>query len=82
MKSTVRLNFEFPREIYPYLKMICAKEGVSLREFATCVLVEAIEEYEDNLLAQEASKRLKGMDEKNLVSFSRAKKLAGWDDDK
>lgn len=24
-KNTVRLNFEFPRSQYPYLKMVCAK---------------------------------------------------------
>ena len=30
MKNNVRLNFEFPRSEYPYLKMICAEKGVSL----------------------------------------------------
>ena len=30
MKDTVRLNFEFPRSYYPYLKMILAGKGMSL----------------------------------------------------
>lgn len=66
MKNTVRLNFEFPRKEYPYLKLLCAKKGVSFKEFTAELLLKAIEEYEDQRLAKKARKRLKEMDEKNL----------------
>lgn len=81
MKTTVRLNFEFPREEYPFLKMLCAEKGVSLREFATELLMQAIEEYEDRILARKARKRLKEINKDDNISFDEAKKLAGWEDD-
>ena len=79
MKNTVRLNFEFPRNEYPYLKLVCAEKGLSLKDFATELLLKAIEEYEDHRLAKKARKRLKEMDEKENISFEKAQKLAGWD---
>ena len=56
--NTVRLNFEFPREDYPYLKMMCAAKGVSFRELATELLQNAIEEYANLDLAKKARERL------------------------
>jgi predicted DNA-binding protein len=79
-KETVRLNFEFPREEYPYLKMMCAAKGMTFRQLATNLLFEAIEEYEDKALGKEARKRLKEMDSKNTISFDKATKEAGWKD--
>jgi predicted DNA-binding protein len=70
MKNTVRLNFDFPKNEYPYLKLLCAKKGLSFKEFTTELLLKAIEEYEDHRLAKKARKRLKEIDEK-------AQKLAG-----
>lgn len=81
MKRTVRLNFEFPRKEYPYLKLICAERGITFREFATQLIVNEIEEYEDRKLAKKARKRLKEMDSKDNISFDKATKLAGWKDD-
>lgn len=78
MKNTVRLNFEFPRAEYPYLKMLCAEQGVSFREFATALLLQAIEEYEDRAFAKKARKRLKEMSKKENIDFREAAKLAGW----
>lgn len=51
MKDSIRLNFEFPRSEYPSLKMLCAKQGLSLKDFATQLLIQAIEEAEDHWLA-------------------------------
>jgi predicted DNA-binding protein len=81
MKNTVRLNFEFPREEYPYLKMLCAEKGLSLKEFATHLIIKAIEEYEDHRLSRKAHKRLKEMDTKENIPFEKACDLAGWDDE-
>ena len=80
MKETVRLNFEFPKKEYPFLKMICAEKGQSFKEFATDLLLRAIEEYEDRRLARKARKRLKELDEKDNIPFDKARKLAGWDE--
>ena len=80
MKNTVRLNFEFPREESPYLKLLCAEKGISLREFATNLLIDAIEEYEDHILTRKARKRLKEIDSKDNISFDEVTKLAGWKD--
>jgi hypothetical protein len=82
MKETVRLNFEFPREEYPYLKMLCAQKGVSLKDLATELLIEAIEEYEDEQLALKANKRLEEMKDKEseTVTWEEACRLAGWED--
>ena len=81
-KDTVRLNFEFPISEYPYLKMVCAKKGLSLRDFATNILVKAIEEAEDEMLSQKANERVESMTPENLISWEEATRLAGWDNDK
>jgi predicted DNA-binding protein len=80
MRDTVRLNFEFPREEYPYLKMMCAEKGMSLRELATELLQGAIEEYEDLRLGKKARKRLREANPKDVISFDEAAKEAGWCD--
>lgn len=79
-KSTVRLNFEFPREGYPQIKLMCAELGISFREFATNLMFKAIEDFEDHKLAKQARKRLKEMDASENISFEEAMKLANWKD--
>ncbi len=81
MKSTVRLNFEFPRRAYPFLKLLCAEKGLSLKDFATDLILRAIEEYEDHVLAKKARKRLKEKNPKNNIPFDEACHLAGWTDE-
>jgi len=78
MKDTIRINFEFPREHYPYLKMLCAKKGISLREYASELLIQSLEDFEDAQLAALADDRLKDIDEDNLISFDEACREAGW----
>lgn len=80
MKDTIRLNFDFPREHYPYLKMLCAKEGTSLRQYASQILIQSIEDYEDRILAERAEKRLDEMDDSDLVDFHEAIQMAGWNE--
>lgn len=80
MKDTVRINFEFPREHYPYLKMLCAKKRLSLKDLASDLLIREIEEYEDFLLTQEAEKRLSETKDSDLIDFEEAIKRAGWND--
>ena len=81
-QNTVRLNFEFPEEHYPYLKMVCAKKKMSIKDFASNLIIREIEEYEDDLLLQEAHKRLEEADGDTAIPFEEAIKLAGWSDEK
>jgi len=78
MKETIRLNFEFPRSEYPYLKLICAEKGVSFKEFATELILSTIEEYEDRKFAKRARKRIKELNPKETITFDKAVKEAGW----
>ena len=80
MKETVRLNFEFPRKYYPYLKMVIARKGKSLKDFASEILIEAIEKDEDEKLAARANDRLINMKTEDLIPWDEATHLAGWDD--
>lgn len=73
MKKTVRINFEFPREAYPYLKMLCAAKGISLKDFATQLLLQAIEEHEEGPIIKKGSG-------KKAISWDEARALAGLDD--
>lgn len=61
--------------------MLCAQKGVSFKDFATNLLLQAIEEYEDEVLIQKANKRLAEMKEADLISWDEALKEAGWDAD-
>lgn len=81
MKHTIRINFEFPKNHHPYLKMLCAQKGLSIKDFASQLLIQAIEEYEEDLLGKKARRRLDELDANENISFDDACKLAGWDDD-
>ena len=44
-----KITFDFPADEYVYLKMACAKQGVSMKDFLTRSVIKSIEEYEDEL---------------------------------
>jgi hypothetical protein len=81
MKKHVRINFEFPRSEYPYLKMICAEKGVSLKEFATDLLLQAIEEYEDRILSERSDKKLQERRPQEDIPSDEFWKLLSQDDE-
>ena len=78
MKDTIRLNFEFPRSEYPYLKLMCAEKGVSFKKLATEILLNTIEEYEDRKLAKKARKRFKELDSKDNIPLDKAANDPRW----
>ncbi len=78
MKDTVRLNFDFPKEVYPYLKLMCAKKGLSFKDLATELILAAIDSYEDEELNNIAQKRLEEIDSKDNIPFKKAIEQAGW----
>lgn len=80
-KDSVRLNFEFPMAEYPHLKMVLASKRVSLRDFTTALLLKAIEEAEDDILAAKAKERLEKQKSEDLVTWDEATQLAGWENE-
>lgn len=61
--------------------MVCAKNRLSLKDFATNLLIREIEETENIMLASKAQRRLNEMNENDNIDFNDASKLAGWNDD-
>lgn len=45
--SMQRLSFDFPEEEHKYLKMCCAKLGVSIKDFVTQAIIDRVDEKED-----------------------------------
>ncbi len=74
-----KLTFEFPAEEYVYLKMACAKQGVSMKDFLTKAVIRTIEEYEDelDLIALRQARTEENI--KNAISWEDAVKQLGWD---
>lgn len=72
-----KLTFEFPAEEYIYLKMACAKQGVSMKTFLTKSIVKTIEDYE-NELDLHALDKSKKENEKSVL-WDDAEKAMEWD---
>lgn len=47
--SYKKLTFEFPADEYVFLKMTCAKQGISMKDFVTNTIIKNIDEYEAHL---------------------------------
>lgn len=77
-KHYKRLSVEFPAEEYVYLKMACAKKGVSLKDFVNQAVIRSIEEYEDELDLK-ALEQVTEEDKKNAQSWEDVKRELGWD---
>jgi len=69
-----RLSIEFPAEEYIYLKMACAKKGVSIKDFVTQSVVQTIKSYEDELDALAFKEAYTKENLEKAVSWTEAKK--------
>lgn len=56
MNKTKRLTIDFPAEEHMYLKLASTKLGMSMKEFIVKHTIKAIEDLEDDLLAEKARK--------------------------
>ena len=73
-----KLTFEFPSDEFVFLKMACAKQGVSMKDFVTSAIIKSIDEYEshlDSLSLQEITQE----DRENAQPWEDVKKELGWD---
>lgn len=77
-KETVRVNFEFPRAMYPHLKFLCASRGKSIKEFMTEMTLRELESAEDLELGRISNERITTREEGDLIDRDDATKLAGW----
>ena len=73
-KQYKRLSVEFPAEEYIYLKMACAKKGVSLKDFVTQAVMRDIADYEDKLDSLALQEALTEENIKNAVPWAQVKK--------
>lgn len=73
-KQYKKITFDFPEEEYVYLKMACAKQGVSMKDFLTKAVIKNIEEYEDELDAI-ALRKAKEKNEKTIPWEEAEKRL-------
>lgn len=65
-----RLTLDMDSEEHAYLKMACAKLGVSMRQFMLYATFEKMEKMEDEWLAKKAHETLKRIDTKDEKTFS------------
>lgn len=72
-----KVTFQFPAEEYVYLRMACAKQGVTMKDFLTRSVIKSIEEYEDEL--DMAAYRKAKEDNEPFIPWEVAEKQLGWD---
>ena len=77
-KQYKRLSVEFPAEEYVFLRMACAKKGVSLKHFVTEAVLMKIDEYEAELDAK-AYKEITDEERATATPWEQVKKELGWD---
>lgn len=79
MSEKSRLTVDMSPKEHMYLKMACAKLGVSMREFLLYSAFEKMEEIEDEWLADKARETLKNINsgkEKNISWDEMKKRIA------
>lgn len=72
-----KLSIEFPIQEYTYLKLACAKQGVTLKDFVTRSIIKTIEDYE-NALDLLALEQITEDERKNAISWEQAQKELRW----
>jgi len=76
MREKSRLTVDMTPDEHVYLKMACAKIGVSMKDFLLQLAFEKIEDMEDEWLANKATETLENIKsgKEKLISWEEAKK--------
>jgi len=76
MREKSRLTVDMTTDEHMYLKMACAKIGVSMKDFLLQLAFEKIEDMEDEWLANKATQALENIrsGKEKLISWEEAKK--------
>ena len=75
-----KLSIHFPADEFVFLKMACAKQGVSIKDFVTDSIMNRIDEYEaylDSIAYQKAKDA--GELEGPFIPWEQVEKELGWD---
>jgi len=57
MHKTVRTSVDFPDYMHVYLKMYCAKKGLSIRQYIIDTVMKSMEEESEDLVDDETFKK-------------------------
>ena len=79
MKDKARLTVDMSSDEHMYLKMACAKLGISMREFLLIAAFERMEDLEDEWLAERARENLERLEagkEKTIAWKEMKKRIA------
>lgn len=76
MKEKSRLTVDMSPDEHMYIKMACAKIGVSMKDFLLQLAFEKIEDMEDEWLTDKATETLENIKsgKEKLISWEEAKK--------
>lgn len=47
MVGVKRISFDFPADEFPYLKLLCAEKGTTIRELGTRLFLEEIRKFKE-----------------------------------
>lgn len=78
-KHYKKLSIDFPEEEYTFLKMACAKLGVSIKEFVTKAIITSVEDVEDELDIAALGRARSEVAATGLISWDELEKKLGWD---
>lgn len=75
MSSKARLTVDMSLQEHSYLKMACAKLGMTMREFMVRASLEKLEQIEDDILAEKAHQILERINagQEKVFSWKKAK---------
>ena len=79
MPKKHRINFDFPKEEFGYLKLLCHTKEMTIKDYLTKLITENIEAEEDMLLAKQVEETIESSLENDYIPWEEAVKLAGWD---
>lgn len=49
MNKATRVSVDFPHELHVFLKMFCAKKGISIRQYIIDTVLESMQEESDEV---------------------------------
>lgn len=78
-RQTKKLTVDFPADEFVYLKMACAKQDISIKDFVTKAVIKSVEDYEDELDAFSITEAEKEIAEKGTISWEKLCEEMGWE---
>jgi len=78
-KNNKKLTLDFPADEYVYLKMACAKKGVSIKDFVTRAVIISIEDFEDEFDTASLGEARKEVADSGVITWEELEKKLGWD---